>query len=157
MTMPNAFRLRDTALACNWSEDDARRAPFVFQTVSALESAAHLALPENVRAVLLRDSRLTSDAAALQAFREAADAVAFCNMEAVRALAPEVRDLMGFVENGRLLPLAAIRERLQSALADADEHIDTTPQGGGARSIVSRADLVRIYGEEAVKNMESGQ
>jgi hypothetical protein len=144
-----------------WPEADARCALFVFNSAAAVRVATTLKVPENLRAVLLRDTSLRSDDVALQAFRQAAELVALCEMQSLRSLAPEARDPMAFVVNGRLMPLAEARARLTNALAAGDEHIDTAQRsngaGGAAGSIVDHNTLVRVYGAEAVARMTKGE
>jgi len=162
MSAATPFQGRDAALEAGWSEIHARLAGLQFNTPEQVRSVAAMRVPEGLREVILRDTKAGLGEDRVRAFREAAEIVALCNM--AQTLPPEMRDPMRFVRAGRVQPLAEVRKFLQEALADRDEHIDTSMREGttlhaigAATSIVDRAAMVRVYGEEAVARMENAK
>lgn len=154
------FTIKNLFLGAGWPEKEAILGALKFSTAEAARSVLATKVPEDIRAMMLRDSSMMDDAA-VKAFQDAAEMVFICGMDHVRPLPQEDRDPRKFFCNGRPM-LAECRTTLQNALADRDEHIDTSqPQSakvhalGGALSIVDRAALVRIYGEEGVQAMEN--
>lgn len=153
------FTIKNLFLNAGWPEKEAIFGALKFVTVEAARRALSAKVPEDIRAMLLRDSSMSGDVAA-KAFADAAEIAGLCGLENVRAVAMEVRDPKNFFRNGRPM-LPECRTTLMNALAEMDVHVDTASPAstkvhgiGGATSIVDRAALVRIFGEEAVQAME---
>lgn len=159
--MHSCFKVRDRFVAAGWSDQQAILGALKFNDQQATTVLA-LRVPEKMRAALLRHPGL--DGAAVRAFQDAAEISAFCNLPDCANLPENLRDPLNYFRDGRLMTAAEAKARMVNAMADRDEHIDTArPNGplshsiGASASIVDRDALVRMYGEEAVKNMEAAR
>jgi hypothetical protein len=150
MTKERPTLVKETALQAGWSEPGARWMALrvTEPTAAAQIVTAAAAVPEAVRAVILRDMRHTSDAALVAAFREADEINKVLNLCAQGA-PMALRQIGNYVhrdaDGEHLMSAAEAREKLTNALAEMDVHIDTTRpvsavERGVAGSIAQASD-----------------
>jgi hypothetical protein len=147
-----ATQIHEAALAANWSAPTARWLPFHASDLASAQQiiASAKSLPETVRAMLMRNARKQTDAQVLKAFRDAGDMRKFVDMGGP-ALPETFRTMEAFVRRDfegseSFINLKEAREKIISALAEMDQHIDTAQRADATPANVGLAQRARRCG-----------